>query len=197
MDGIKSIEKCPPFPIIEGVQFRHCNNLPGIAVTNTGTVWSCRAAGKDHLVAVKPWKQRQPGLVAGYPCVIAIIEGKTISRYVHRLVLETFIGRCPKGMECRHLNGNKLDNRIENLAWGTSLENKYDCVRHGTCHVSGKFGEQNYVSKLKDTEIRAILDSRGRKSASSVASQFHISTRYVYQLWSGKRRRLTTNQEPW
>ena len=40
---------------------------------------------------------------------------------VHRLVLETFIGPCPDGMECRHLDGDRTNNHIFNLAWGTSM----------------------------------------------------------------------------
>jgi hypothetical protein len=43
---------------------------------------------------------------------------------VHRLVLETFVGPCSEGMECRHLDGCETNNKVENLAWGTRLENK-------------------------------------------------------------------------
>lgn len=53
-------------------------------------------------------------------------------RYVHRLVLEAFVGPCPPGKQCRHLNGDKADNKLTNLAWGTPSENNYDRVRHGT-----------------------------------------------------------------
>lgn len=44
--------------------------------------------------------------------------------HVHRLVLEAFVGPRPPGKQCRHLNGDSLDNRLENLAWGTNQE---DC----------------------------------------------------------------------
>lgn len=52
--------------------------------------------------------------------------------YVHRLVLEAFVGPCPIGEECRHLDGDKNNNRLDNLAWGTRLENAQDGIRHGT-----------------------------------------------------------------
>lgn len=54
------------------------------------------------------------------------------SCYVHALVLEAFVGPRPAGMHVRHLNGNSLDNRLENLRWGTPAENAQDRVRHGT-----------------------------------------------------------------
>lgn len=50
---------------------------------------------------------------------------------VHTLVLEAFVGPPPAGTECRHLDGNPANNSIENLAWGTSSQNKWDRVRHG------------------------------------------------------------------
>lgn len=52
--------------------------------------------------------------------------------YVHIMVLEAFVGPCPPGMECRHLNGNPADNRLANLEWGTPTQNNLDQVVHGT-----------------------------------------------------------------
>lgn len=36
---------------------------------------------------------------------------------VHDLVMSTFVGPCPEGMEVRHINGIKTDNRLENLQY--------------------------------------------------------------------------------
>lgn len=51
---------------------------------------------------------------------------------VHSLVLGAFVGPRPAHMEVRHLNGNAIDNRLTNLAYGTSLENSADQRAHGT-----------------------------------------------------------------
>jgi hypothetical protein len=52
-------------------------------------------------------------------------------RTVHSLVLLAFVGDRPTGQEVRHLNDVKLDNRLENLAYGTHSENMHDRVRNG------------------------------------------------------------------
>jgi hypothetical protein len=37
------------------------------------------------------------------------------SRYVHRLVVEAFIGAIPIGLEVNHISGQKTDNHLQNL----------------------------------------------------------------------------------
>ena len=70
-------------------------------------------------------------LPSGYRKVNLARDGKRFPKYMHRLVLETFHGPCPEGMETRHLNGDRSDNRVENLKWGTPTENNLDIVAHG------------------------------------------------------------------
>ena len=41
------------------------------------------------------------------------------TRLVHRLVLETFVGAAPAGMEGCHNDGNRFNKRLENLRWDT------------------------------------------------------------------------------
>ena len=42
----------------------------------------------------------------------------------HHAVLYAWVGPCPKGFECDHLNGITTDNRLENLEWVTPEENR-------------------------------------------------------------------------
>lgn len=112
--------------------------IPGYEVSNLG-----RVRGIDRTVHFRDgrvYRYRgqilRPAInpVSGYPHVAP----KGISRNIHRLVLEAFVGPCPPGMLCRHLNGNPADNRLENLRWGTPSENSYDKGRHGTDHNAAK-----------------------------------------------------------
>lgn len=50
---------------------------------------------------------------------------------VHRLVMETFVGPMPAGLEIRHLDDVKTNNHISNLAYGTRAENVNDRIKNG------------------------------------------------------------------
>ena len=53
-------------------------------------------------------------------------------KWVHRLVLEAFVGPMGESTVVRHLDGNALNNQVENLVWGNQSENLLDAVGHGT-----------------------------------------------------------------
>jgi HNH endonuclease/NUMOD4 motif len=81
--------------------------------------------GRVHLLS--------PGVKSnGYALVILCLRRVQRSHTVHTLVTRAFIGPCPDGQEVRHLDGNRLNNRLANLAYGTRSENVLDSVRHGT-----------------------------------------------------------------
>lgn len=88
----------------------------------------------------------------GYLTVMMRRNGKNYRRFIHRLVLQAFVGPAPKGHECRHLNGVRSDNRLSNLVWGTKKQNIADKRLHGT-QLSG---EDCPASKLRHTQVVAI-----------------------------------------
>lgn len=51
------------------------------------------------------------------------IKWKQKNYYIHRLVLETFVGPAPPECECDHIDRDPSNNRIENLRWVTHFEN--------------------------------------------------------------------------
>jgi len=112
---------------------------------------------------------------------------------VHRLILETFVGPCPSGMECRHLDGNPANNRLENLCWGTRSENARDTVKHGKQPVPTwlrKTGENHSRAKLKKNDINLIKTMRQRGAKiKEIAKKFHLSDTYVYRILSGSVRK--------
>lgn len=105
-------------------------------------------------------------------------DGKRHEMQAHRLVLEAFIGPCPETYECRHLDGNHLNNSVENLCWGTRSENMQDKRRHGTsCHTQDglrKFGPEEIA------EIRKLR--REGMSFPSLAKKFEVWPRTIEQI---------------
>ena len=76
---------------------------------------------------------------AGHPHVVMVTPtGEQRTETIHRMLMAAFVGPCPEGMEVRHLNDVKDDNRLENLAYGTASENMLDRVRNGIHHQSIK-----------------------------------------------------------
>lgn len=61
---------------------------------------------------------------SGYLKITFKHKGKHINRLVHRLVASAFISNLDNKREVNHIDGNKLNNKVTNLEWVTSAENK-------------------------------------------------------------------------
>jgi len=121
--------------------------FPAYCVTKDGRVWSRKT--KRFL---------RPSLSEGYSCVNLYKSSKAHRRQIHRLILETFIGSCPEGMECCHGNGIRTNNRLKNLRWDTRSNNARDAVKHGTSPGLCQYnGETNPAAKLKEVDVRMII----------------------------------------
>lgn len=60
--------------------------------------------------------------IYGYDEVALYKKGKTSRRKVHRLVAEAFLDNPENFDTVHHKNGNKQDNRVENLEWIKNAE---------------------------------------------------------------------------
>ena len=102
-------------------------------ITKNGQIWSKKR---------KRWLNPYLHLYGYKKIDLSNNQKRRKSFSIHRLVLETYIGKCPKGLECRHLNGIKTDNRLKNLCWGNHTENTFDSIKHNV-HNFAKLTEQN------------------------------------------------------
>lgn len=81
---------------------------------------------------------------------------------IHQLVLLAFVGPCPKGYACRHLDGDPKNNHLSNLEWGTYTENNRDRIAHGTIPRGSKVNTSK-LTEVKVREIRELLKIMGCK----------------------------------
>lgn len=99
-------------------------------------------------------------------------------KMIHRLVAEAFLEQDPQRTNVNHINGNKHDNRVENLQWCTTKEN----LHHSREILKNKGKVFNYEQIV--TIIK--LYSMGAK-IKDLASLSNVSRQAIGQAVNGKR----------
>ena len=145
-------------------------NLPGYEIDSLGAVWSKKSGSLKRL---KPYKSD------GYAKIDCFINGKRIKRFVHQLVLETFVGERPAGLQVCHNNGNRTDNKLGNLRWDTAKNNVADALQHGT--------HQGFSFKLNEKQVRVIKWClRYGMSSAAIARYFPVTRQNINAIAWGK-----------
>ena len=82
-------------------------------------------------------------------------DGKLTQMYVHRMLAIHLIPN-PENKPCvNHIDGNRMNNSLDNLEWVTYAENNEHAVRTG---LVTNVGENHTKAKLTDQEVREIRD---------------------------------------
>ena len=166
---------------------RIAHDIPGWSgyqVTRDGRVLSFKRLG-PYLKGPRELAQGRDR--DGYVTVQVTENRRSTVLHVHKLVCAAFNGPKPSPThEVRHLDGNKDNNRAENLAWGTPLENSADRERHGRTAR----GIRQPQAKLTDDNVREIrrrlADGETHKA---IAATFGVSYGKIGHIASGRNWR--------
>ena len=109
-----------------------------------------------------------------YSNVTLCKDGKGKTTLVHRIIASTFIKNPENKPFVNHLDSNSRNNAVDNLEWVTHQENVDHMVRKGRAW-----------SKLKEKEVRGILNIKGR-SFVSIAKQYNVSDTTIQSITLGK-----------
>jgi hypothetical protein len=130
----------------------------GYEVSNLGAVrsldryvtdrngFSCFKKGRNLAVRLQPDAVRDCDRYAH--CML----GRNRSRRVHQLVAWAFIGPQPAGQYVCHEDGDRSNNRVDNLYYGTPKQNQIDRHRHG----KRGFGENHHNTTLTNEDVDKI-----------------------------------------
>lgn len=143
------------------VEYRLVRGWQAYCVGTNGTAWSrWKKGNRWHAGSPTdgPWRRlKSTPNDWGYRTVGLCDEsGRMHTKAIHRLILETFVGPRPHGMEGCHWDGNKNSNALSNLRWGTPESNYADRIRHGTA-LDHPTGENGYTAKLTNFQATEAL----------------------------------------
>lgn len=94
--------------------------------------------------------------------------------YVHRLVALHFIPNPTYLPSVNHINGNRTDNRVENLEWISYSENQLKSNRKPKSQVKG---EAVFNSKLTEEKVRKIRRKKEKGyNYSQLSREYKVST---------------------
>ncbi|MDG4968269.1 NUMOD4 domain-containing protein [Lactococcus lactis] len=102
--------------------------------------------------------------------------GQSGQFYTHYLVALTFLGERPENQDVRHLDGNLINNNLENLAYGSRTDNIIDCYRQG------KAWRKLTLEQAREIKIRLAKGETG----TSLAKEFGVNHTSIYRIKNGK-----------
>ena len=125
----------------------------------------------------------------GYSKKAITLNGETKQYSVHRLVAEAFIENPLNKSEVNHIDGNKLNNCVENLEWVTRSENMKHAHKNNLQHYSGyiQYSQRKKVGKFSEEDIEDIFKLKESGiSNRKIAEKYNVSHTTIGSLINGE-----------
>lgn len=158
---------------IEGCPYYYCSHL--------GKVKSDKRPAYLNSIDATVVRRRKifkPNNTNGYSRVK--LDGKFY--FVHKLVAQAFVPNPEKKPQVNHKNGNKLDNRAENLEWCNNSENQNHAISIGL-KKSRKGQPKN---KLTHEIVDVIRKTYKRGDAIALSKSLNVSKQTIHNVITNK-----------
>lgn len=114
-------------------------------ISNYGRILSLNYGAKNHALSGKQRYLKTPRSSSGYHHVQLYKDGKSSTLLVHILVASAFVPNPANKAEVNHIDGNKANNKANNLEWVTRKENLEHAYANGLKRRNPRLG---YVGRL-------------------------------------------------
>lgn len=130
-------------------RYKQIKDFKDYFVTEYGEIYSTRLRGNERESNLHKIKPKDPGNPSKYLNVTLCSDHGQVTKSVHRLVAEAFVGGHFDGAVVNHIDGNNRNNNASNLEWTTVKDNV-----HKSYITSGK-------SPVRNSKIWRLVDANG------------------------------------
>lgn len=103
------------------------------------------------------------------------------TKRLNRIVAQAFIPNPDSKTTVNHIDGNKTNNRVDNLEWSTRSEQMIHAYKHGL--KKPMRGSKNANSKLTDEQVKAIRSEYVRNSRNhgtvALGNRYGVTNRVI------------------
>lgn len=147
-------------------------NFSKYKITDTGIIYSInyRNTGCERIMKTKI------STTGYYRVNLTNDDNKIKTVNIHKLVMLTYIGDRPKDLVINHIDGNKLNNNLNNLEYCSQKENIIHAINNGLFSPKiNQKGEKNCSSKLKEQDVIEIRKILNNDNLLFIASKYSVS----------------------
>ena len=139
---------------------------------------------RDGRVFTRQGREKKPSLnYKGYLVVNLRQDGKQHMRKVHRLVAMVYLPNPLNKPQVNHIDGNKWNNKVENLEWLTNKENHLHASRAGllyTTRVDMLTKDGEYLRTFDSLKSAEAFVGAKRPNGTGICSVLRGATKTAY-----------------
>lgn len=167
--------------------FYEASTLGNIKALERTVLKNGKEAKLKERILKRHWKRRKSHHSEYYMACLCR-DGIPKYWYFHALIMLTFVGPRPEGAEICHGDGNPLNNRLDNLRYGTTTENRWDSHRHKT--------DRSGWHKLTPEDVKDIKAKCRTISKRKVAAEYGVTRAVINAISDWDRWEYANSLKP-